>query len=589
MPFKHPSGSLAVIVLAVAAYLLGLSSLRMPTNGDEMIYAQITRATAASGHWLPLKSEMPDMVNTKPPLLFWQGLVTTDWARQWSLVALRWPSVAWTFATALLAGLVAWRATGGDAAKGVLAAAIYLALLSTYRYGRPFLTNPPETFWVFLCFFLMLWWRPRSFASRFAVPTIVGLVVGMALLTKSFAQLVPIGAGLAAWHLHECRLDWRRFLVRSLPGLAWTAALSLAIFALWFLLDPDPQAIWQEFVVHENLGKMKAGRPSYLGALLWGKTSLWVYSLTWFANAGLLALPLLGTMIRGWQQRREASDVERLLWLLVGAYFFVFLMPTQRSGRYLLEAMPAFAVLMALHWHRLLPSALATTAIGAAAVVGLIAWLSAMLVRELGGGFGWSHWAILAGAAAVAVAPLVNQRWLSALAVPAALAALLALGSFLRVFDPPLGAFPTEAVVAARGRVVWSPENFRAGEELYRFVLPGAMIRGYPLSVGRPEQGSVAADDFVILVRDLADPAPPGAIGSRIDLKGRHTMEQVLAMLRGDVMENLFSREWLVPADVPLRGTEARSASEVHPPRSSTPGSKPPELSSLARRAFVAA
>jgi 4-amino-4-deoxy-L-arabinose transferase-like glycosyltransferase len=547
MLFKRASGGIAVLVLAAATYLLGLSSLRMPTNGDEMIYAQITRATAASGHWLPLQSEMSDMVNTKPPLLFWQGIVTTDWARQWSLVALRWPSVVWTFATALLVGLVAWRAAGRDAATGLLAAAIYLAFLSTYRYGRPFLTNPPETFWVFLCFFLMLWWRPRSFESRFVVPSLIGLVVGMALLTKSFAQLVPIGAGLAAWHLHEQRGDWRRFLVLSLPGLVWTAALSLAIFALWFLLDPDPRAIWQEFVVHENLGKMKAGRPSYLGALLWGKTSLWVYSLTWFANAGLLALPLLGTLIRGWQHRREAGDTERLLWLLVGAYFVVFLLPTQRSGRYLLEVMPALAVLMALHWHRLLPSAFATTSIGAAAIVGLIAWLSWMLVREVGGGFGWDHWAILAGAAAVAIAPLVNRRWLGELAVPAALAALLALGSFLRVFDPPLGAFAPEAVEAARGRVVWAPENFRAGEEIYRFVLPGAVIRGYPLSAGGPTPEKAGGDDLAVVVRDLSAPAPPGAIGSRIDLKGRHTVEQVLAMLRGNVRENLFSREWLAP------------------------------------------
>lgn len=547
MPLTRASASIAVVVLAVATYLVGVSSLRMPTNGDEMIYAQITRATAASGHWLPLRSEMPDMVNTKPPLLFWQGILTTDWARRWSLVALRWPSVGWTFATALLAGLVAWRATAGDAAKGVLAAAIYLAFLSTYRYGRPFLTNPPETFWVFLCFFLMLWWRPRSFQSRFVVPSLIGLVVGMALLTKSFAQLLPIGAGLAAWHLHEQRGDWRRFLVRSLPGLAWTAALSLAIFALWFLLDPDPEAIWREFVVHENLGKMKAGRPSYLGALLWGKTSLWIYSLTWFANAGLLALPLLGTMIRGWQHRREASDTERLLWLLVGAYFVVFVIPTQRSGRYLLEAMPALAVLMALHWHRLLPSALATTAIGAAAIVGLIAWLSWTLVRELGGGFGMDHWAILAGSAALALTPLFNRRWLPAMAVPAALATLLSLGSFLRVFDPPLGAFPAEAVATARGRVVWAPENFRAGEEIYRFVLPGATIRGYPLGEGEPAPGKAGSDDLAIVVGELSAPAPPGAIGSRIDLKGRQTTEQLLAMLRGRVRENLFSREWLVP------------------------------------------
>lgn len=547
MPFTRPSASIAVIVLAVATYLVGLSSLRMPTNGDEMIYAQITRATASSGHWLPLRSEMPDMVNTKPPLLFWQGILATGWARQWSLVALRWPSVGWTLATALLAGLVAWRATAGDSAKGVLAAAIYLGFLSTYRYGRPFLTNPPETFWVFLCFFLMLWWRPRSFQSRFVVPTIIGLVVGMALLTKSFAQLLPIGAGLAAWHLHEQWGDWRRFLGRSLPGLAWTAALSLAIFALWFLLDPDPQAIWREFVVHENLGKMKAGRPSYLGALLWGKTSLWVYSLTWFANAGLLALPLAGTLIRGWQHRREASDTERLLWLLVAAYFVVFFIPTQRSGRYLLEVMPALAVLMALHWHRLLPSALATTAIGSAAVVGLIAWLSWRLVRELGGGFGMGHWAILVGSLALALAALFNRRWLTALAVPAALAALLSLGSFLRVFDPPLGAFQTEAVATARGRIVWAPENFRAGEELYRFVLPGATVRGYPLSAGGPASEEGGSDDLAVVVRDLSAPAPPGAIGSRIDLKGRHTSEQVLAMLRGDVCKNLFSREWLVP------------------------------------------
>jgi 4-amino-4-deoxy-L-arabinose transferase-like glycosyltransferase len=547
MPLTRAFASIAVVVLAVATYLVGLSSLRMPTNGDEMIYAQITRATAASGHWLPLRSEMPDMVNTKPPLLFWQGILTTDWARQWSLVDLRWPSVGWTFATALLVGLVARRATGDDAAKGVLAAAIYLGFLSTYRYGRPFLTNPPETFWVFLCFFLMLWWQPRSFASRFVVPTIIGLVVGMALLTKSFAQLLPIGAGLAAWHLHEQRGDWHRFLVRSLPGLAWTAALSLAIFALWFLLDPDPRAIWREFVVHENLGKMKAGRPSYLAALLWGKTSLWVYSLTWFANAGLLALPLLGTLIRGWQHRREASDTERLLWLLVAAYFVVFVIPTQRSGRYLLEAMPALAVLMALYWQRLLPSALATTAIGSAAIVGLIAWLSWMLIRELGGGFGMDHWVILAGSAALALAPLFNRRWLPALAVPAALGALLSLGSFLRVFDPPHGAFPAEAVAAARGRVVWAPENFRAGEELYRFVLPGATIRGYPLSEGGPAEGKAGSDDLAIVVGELAVSAPSNAIGSRIDLKGRQTFEQVLAMLRGDVRENLFSREWLVP------------------------------------------
>ena len=71
-PLLQPSARIGVatLLLAVGTYLHGLGSLHIMSNGDEMIYAQITRATAANGHWLPLRSEMPDMVNTKPPLLF---------------------------------------------------------------------------------------------------------------------------------------------------------------------------------------------------------------------------------------------------------------------------------------------------------------------------------------------------------------------------------------------------------------------------------------------------------------------------------------------------------------------------------------
>jgi hypothetical protein len=45
----------------------------------------------------------------------------------------------------------------------------YLAFFSTYRYGRPFLTNAPEVFWLFVPFFALLFWRPSSFASRVAL------------------------------------------------------------------------------------------------------------------------------------------------------------------------------------------------------------------------------------------------------------------------------------------------------------------------------------------------------------------------------------------------------------------------------------
>ena len=55
-------------LLAVFTFFYGLDSQHIPKNGDEYPYEHITRVTAASGHWLPLQSEIREMRNTKPPL-----------------------------------------------------------------------------------------------------------------------------------------------------------------------------------------------------------------------------------------------------------------------------------------------------------------------------------------------------------------------------------------------------------------------------------------------------------------------------------------------------------------------------------------
>jgi hypothetical protein len=300
-------------------------------------------------------------------------------------------------------------------------------------------------------------------------------------------------------------------------------------------------------VVGENLGKMKAGRANYLLALLWGRMSVWGYALSWFLDAGLLAFPLLGPLIRAWQHRREATAIERLLWIWAGVLFLVFLLPTQRSGRYLLEALPGIAVIMALHWHRLLPSAFATTVAGACAVVGLVAWLSVLLVRDLGAeALPWIHWGILLGAAGLVALPLVDRRRLAACALPAVFAAFLTVSSFLTAFDPPRGGYPPEAIAAARGHVVHVPQNFRAAAERNTFLLPGAVIRGYAEQDQEHGPTNVAADDLVVVVRPFRAPAPKNVIASRIELTSRHTPRQLLDMATGRLAENLFCREWLL-------------------------------------------
>ena len=102
------------IALALAAYFFALGSDHAATNGDELLYAQITRLTAENGHWLPLQSEVERHRNTKPPALFWQGMVSTGWAEHYELWRLRCPSVLYTLA---LAGLVflTGRKLGGTA------------------------------------------------------------------------------------------------------------------------------------------------------------------------------------------------------------------------------------------------------------------------------------------------------------------------------------------------------------------------------------------------------------------------------------------------------------------------------------------
>src|SRR5665647_3774095 len=74
----------------------------------------------------------------------------------------------------------------GKLETGFVAALTFLAFFTTYRFGRPFLTNPPEVFWIFLPFFVLLYWR-QTFASRWLIPLLLGISIGIGFLYKSFA------------------------------------------------------------------------------------------------------------------------------------------------------------------------------------------------------------------------------------------------------------------------------------------------------------------------------------------------------------------------------------------------------------------
>lgn len=555
------SAPLWALLLALLVYGYGLGSAHAPTNGDEAVYAHITRLTAQSGHWLPLQSELDGMRNTKPPLLFWQGMVATDFGTAWDWRHLRLPSLLYTLLTAGLLFLLG-RRLAGDTAAGITAALCYLAFFSTYRYGRTFLTSPAETFWLLLPFFTLLYWGERAFASRWKLPLLFGMVIGLGLLYKSFALLAPVGLALALWHLDQRRYVLHAFLREALPGLVLTAVVALAVFALWFALDPDPAAVWREFVLGENAAKFDAKNGSYWATLLWGGSSVWALAAGYALNAGLLAPLVLALAVLAWRHRHAMPQHERLLWLWLGALLLVFALPSQRSSRYLLEAMPGVAVLLALYWSRIPRWVFGLTLLLCLAALGLFTHLAVQLRQAAPDWYGGDSVLLAIALLSLIVLAGIRPAWTRALTLAAALLILLALAWLVRPLDGVAGRYDVAAQAAVRGQDVWVPCNFRAQFEGHRMLLPQAHIHAYDLNADMtPAQLATRYPVFAVqLPLDATMPCTDcRVLGQRLELRSRHDEAELRRMLAGEVFGLLFVREWLLQSPQAVPGTPSEA------------------------------
>jgi len=556
-------------MLAVFTYFYGLGSEHIPKNGDEYPYAHIVRLTAASGNLLPLQSQMDNMRNTKPPLLFWQGIITTGWGADWDRWKLRYPNVLYTLLTAVMLFMLGRKLTG-NIETGFIAALTWLAFFTTYRFGRPFLTNSPEVFWLFTPFFVLLYWQ-QTFASRFKVPLLFGIVIGIGFLYKSFALGLPMTLGLAGWYLHQRDYHINQFFKRDALKVAIAIAVAVGIFSLWFVVDPDPSAVWGEFIVGENVGKFDPHGPSYVEKLLWSSSSIWSFTAAFLTNPGLLTFPVVAMFILAYKRRRELSNTEKLLLILIAAFFVSFALPSQRSGRYLLAAMPAVALLCALNWQRISRKAFVATLVFAGMIMAGTAYLALRLKIEIPASnissvqpHPFSFWLLHIVTAILILSALFKQNLTRHAVNVVALLVLLSLATFLKPFDGPLGNFSSETQRYAQGKKVWVPCNFRAKDEGHRFELPGADVHGYA------EFQNLSTTDlasryplFAVRLPLRDDPRQACTeckiIGQRIVIRDRQSTDEVNEMLlEGKVLQTLFSREVLMASP----GTDTPAAHE---------------------------
>ncbi len=573
---------LALLIFAIGIYAFGLGGQYIPSNGDELVYTHIARLTAASNHWLPLVSELDHMRNTKPPLLFWQAMVAGDWGHNWSLAALRTPSLIYTL---LIAGAVAWtvKRITANLRTACLAACIYLAFFCTFRFGRTFLTSAPETFWLNGPMFWLLWQRLRQTSTTPAndpgwlAHVGFGLALGLGLAYKSFALIAPAAAALWCAQILSTPTPTWRAVIQTTLKVGLSAVMALGIFALWFVLDPDPGAVWQEFVIGENAAKLSSGQGYWHVALLGGGVSMWAQLLAYVQNAGLLAfvvIGLAGVGFRVWQQRSDTTKLSPhllilLTWLAV--WLVVFTLPSQRSARYVIPAMPALAMLMALYWERIARGWFLLSLLLCALFIvalGRIAWAE----HDIGIGTSielvTTMFAFVAGLMLV-LGGLLKAAWTRSCTVATCFAVYACFSLTTEPLNGAAGQYEPQTATKLHHARVAVPNGFNSQFERFQFLLPGNLFVPYD-SDGRAGSGSRSSaaelgrlladfDAVVWLQSEPAEQLPPcvpvcSVLGTRWEVKGRHRSGEITFSSLWYPQTWLFRREWLVANALPPSG-----------------------------------
>ena len=531
----------ALVLLAVFAYLYSLNSLHIPNIGDEAPYFQITRLTAESGHWLPLKAA-EDLDNTKPPLLFWQGIISTDRGKNWGTLQLRLPIVFYTFLTTILVFSLA-KHSSGRPETGYIAALSFLGFSSTFQHGRPFLTNMPETFFMFLVFYLLL--RFRGLELRLKFWLLAGVLIGVASLYRSFAVIAPIALALG-WYLWWQR-RWN--LIEMIQRDSWKPALTimvaLACFALWPLLDPEPKLIFQNFFLKENLSKF--GGKNYLAELFAGPypiVRIWFGAMT---NAGLLVAPIIYLAVVSFHQRKVLLNDEKALWILIFSYLVVFSLPTQRQENYILPIMPAVAILLAMQWDRI--DRRWFYLFNVSIFVTLVLFTLLMYVIATGkttaGFYAFWHPLVFAAGLILIVVASIKPRYASHLFFAATFFAYLGFSALLAPFDGPLGNFSASTVTKLKNKTVFVSSNFRSKYERHRFVIPGANIKGYSRGDKRKMQKLLRQGEIVAIRQRMDTTLPSNYVvyGSRLVLRSRLNEKELVQILLQQQTDVLIERE----------------------------------------------
>lgn len=332
-------GGAGVVVLFAVLYLvpLGLRPLLLP---DEFRYAEIPREMLASGDWVVPR--LDGLLYFEKPVLGYWLVAASQALLGGNRFAVRLPSALAVGLTALLAAFLVRRTAGeGSAAPARLTALVFLSCLLPAVLGTTAVLDGPLALFLtvtLVCFFFASAAPPSSSRERWLLLA-SGAACGLAFLTKGF--LAPALAAVVAGGY----LCWQRRW-RDLVRMPWLPAISaLAVATPWSLAvhsrAPD---FWRFFFWHEHVQRFfenNSGQHPEPWYFFFAAVPLVLLPWSFF-------LPVAVAGYRGVDHPPERRDLIRFCVIWAAGTYLFFSASSGKLHTYILPALPAIAILLAL-------------------------------------------------------------------------------------------------------------------------------------------------------------------------------------------------------------------------------------------------
>jgi hypothetical protein len=253
-----------------------------------------------------------------------------------------------------------------------------------------------------------------------------------------------------------------------------------------------------------------------------------------------------------------------LVWLAL--WLAVFTIPSQRSARYVIPAMPAMAMVMALYWDRIAKPwhwLTALVLLPALLIMARVAWvIHSMDVGDAGTGL----WALLTLGCGIvfALVGLLRPRWSGAATLATCLALYASFGAMVAPLSTTQAGYSPATQSQLNNALIAVPNGFTGQYERFQFVLPGNRFDPYDAE-GRntgalkpelpPAERLVyllSTHDAVVWLQEELSQTQPSCvpscqvIGSRWHVKSRHKSGEVTLDNLWYPQQWLFRREWLI-------------------------------------------